>query len=571
MATRKPSGATAPVEGAVKQAVEVTRARLMFIIILVALSFIAVCLRLVELSFASTDVRDRHVATYGKTDITLARADIVDRNGVLLATNLKTASLYANPKEILDPKETVEKLAGLFPELNKAALLKRISGEEKSFVWVKHYLTPGEQEQVLNLGQPGLEFMEEEKRTYPQGNLISHVLGFVGQDGKGLAGVERMFDNALESPDNQSAALQLSLDIRVQEALHDELKTRMVMHKAKAAAGLVMDANTGEVLALVSLPDFDPNLPATIKPDTAYNNATKSLYEMGSTFKTFNHAMALDSGKVRITDSFDASHPLKVGRFRISDYHAENRVLSVPEIYMHSSNIGSAQMADLVGSKLQQDYFTKFHLLDPLTLEIPETATPLKPAKQSRLGTMTMAYGHGIAVTPTHVAAAVAAVVNGGKYHRPTLIKGRGGEAEPVLKSSTSDKMRKLMRMVVADKGATGGKAAAVGYLVGGKTGTAEKPGGKHYDRNKLITSFVGAFPMDKPRYVVIAVLDEPHATKETFGFATAGWTAAPVISKLVTRIAPLLNVIPVDETADSVKKLFELDSSGKGQKLASQ
>jgi cell division protein FtsI (penicillin-binding protein 3) len=336
------------------------------------------------------------------------------------------------------------------------------------------------------------------------------------------------------------------LDIRIQAMLHRELMAAVREFRAIGAAGVVLDANSGEVVAMVSLPDFDPNDSASAAGETAFNRATKGVYEMGSTFKLFTAAMALDSGTVDLNGGYDASEPIRISRFTIRDFHGKNRWLSVPEIIVYSSNIGAAKMAVDVGTRTQRAYLDRFGLLRPPSLELPEIGTPLTPGRWREINTMTIAYGHGIAVSPLQLVSGVAALVNGGFYVPPTLLKREGDEvigAKRVLSAQTSGQMRGLMRMVVNT--GTGRKAAVRGYAVGGKTGTADKLSARGYRKNATISSFVGAFPMDAPRYILLVLVDEPKGNKRTFNYATGGWVAAPAVGRLVERMAPLIGMAP--------------------------
>ncbi len=550
-------------EGAVKHAVEVGHGRVIFVALIFVLCFVVIAGRLIELSMDRDKAGIRHISMIGDTGLKLERAAIYDRNGQLLATNLKTQSLFANCREIMDPVEAAKKLVTVLPELDYDQLLERLSSD-KVFVWLKRNLHPSEVLAVNNLGIPGLNFQNDEKRTYPQGDLFSHVLGFVGDDGVGLAGIEKEFDCMLQiDSDNRRCAkgqnVTLSVDMRVQDIMYHELMKQYVAHKAKAAAGIVLDVRTGEIISMVSLPDFNGNNPSKIDMDTTFSYATKALYEMGSTFKSFTMAAALDYDKSTMKDKYDASKPIKVSRFTIDDYHGQDRVLTLPEVYMYSSNIGTAKIIEEVGADLQQKFLSKLGLLNEIDLEIPETAIPQYPENWGRISTITVSYGHGISVTPLHVAAAIAALVNGGIYHSPTLIKGKKSEGKRVIKEITSENMRKLMRLVVSNKEGTGKKADVEGYFVGGKTGTADKPDGKRYDGRAVVSSFVAAFPMTDPRYVVMALVDEPKGNKESWGFRTAGWTAAPVVKGVIEQIGPILGVAPVDEDDEAVKKRFEI------------
>jgi len=548
------------VEGDAKRSVERARRRLTVAAGLFAFAFLVVAVRVAELALGG-DVAPRTGQAWSAAATTTARADIVDRNGVLLAANLPTASLYANPEKIIDLEEAARGLASVLPGTDEAQLLKRLR-EGRSFVWVRRGLSPAQQAAVHALGLPGLEFLHEERRVYPQGDLLAHVLGFTDIDNQGIAGLEKTLDAELrrralagEGP------LALGIDVRVQQVLRDEIQASIDTFKAKGGVGVVLDVKSGEVVALASLPDFNPNRPAGASQEARFNRATLGVYEMGSIFKVFTVASALDSGTVDLSGGFDASHPIRVARYTISDSHAKNRWLSVPEIFIYSSNIGSAKMALAMGGDLQQAYLRRLGLLTPVGLELPEMGQPMMPRPWREISTMTVAFGHGIAVSPLQTATAFAAVVNGGTLLQPTLLKNQSGvapEGQRVLSQQTSDRMRALLRLVVV---AGTGKAANVeGYQVGGKTGTAEKASAAGYQRNALLSSFIGAFPMDDPRYVVLVTLDEPKGTKETYGYATGGWTAAPTVSRIIARMAPLVGLAPTEPAvgADAVVPALE-------------
>ncbi len=531
-------------DGASKRAIETGRTRLIMTGALFLIGFSVISLRMIDLTIMAGSDREPRSRTGAANGLAMDRADIVDRNGVLLATSLPTVSLYANPLEIIDADEAAARLVRVLPELSHAELVSRLSGD-RSFVYLRRHLTPRQQQEVNDLGIPGVYFEESERRIYPQGPLMSHVVGLTDWDNKGIAGIEKTFDAQLR---DSRQPLRLAIDLRVQSAMRNELARAVQEFRAIGGTGMVIDVRTGEMLAMVSLPDFDPNAPGTTTSEAMFNRATLGVYEMGSTFKLFNTAMALDTGKASMSSGYDASKPIRVARFTISDYHAKNRWLSVPEILIYSSNIGSAKMALDVGTELQRAYMGRFGMLRTAAIELPEVGAPLVPSPWREINTMTISYGHGIAVTPLQLATGVASLVNGGLYLQPTLIKREPGAEVPkqrILKPQTSESMRKLMRMVVEE--GTGGKADVAGYLVGGKTGTAEKLGASGgYRKKALLSSFVAAFPMNDPRYVVVAMVDEPQGTKETFGYATGGWTAAPVVGRVIAQIGPMLGVQPV-------------------------
>jgi len=535
--------------GVRNEALETGRNRLLVTGFVFVLLFFAIGARVVDLTVirAGQEPKIAHVA---KTPtLATGRNDIVDRNGVLLATSLPTASLMVDSRDFLASGESAnlvaKRLKKILPSLDEVRTAKRLTSD-RAFVYLWRNLTPDEQFEVNKLGIPGVNYQREEQRVYPHGHLVSHILGITDVDGMGIAGLEKRFDRDLREVGNP---IQVSLDVRLQAILHEELNKATREFKAIGAAGVILDVNTGEVLAQVSLPDFDPNDRNTAQGDASFNRATKGVYEMGSTFKLFTTAMALDYGTVTLKGGYDATDPIKVARFRINDYHAKKRWLSVPEILVYSSNIGAAKMALDVGTKIQQRYLKKFGLLDPSSVELPEVGSPLVPSPWREINTMTISYGHGVAVSPLQLVTATAALANGGIMRPATLIKKDENvfvPGEQILTARTSRQMRELMRLVVRD--GTGRNAEAPGYLVGGKTGTAEKPGGGKYRTKALISSFVGVFPTNRPRYVVMAALDEPVGNKKTFGYATAGWVAAPVVSRIVSKMAPLMGIAPIVE-----------------------
>lgn len=539
--------------GLQERAVQTGRNRVVVAGLIFSVMFAVLAIRLADLTVLRSPNPSPMAQHTAQSEQQERRADIVDRNGVLLASDLKTASLAADPKIVLNPERTAVSLARIFPDLSPSVLLKKLSGDSR-FVWIKRNLTPRQQHEAHALGMPGLQLIREWHRVYPHGSLLSHVVGYTDIDGKGIAGVEKSFDAELAYGGDANPPLQLSVDVRVQHALRNELMQAMATFSAAGAAGVVMDARTGEVLALSSLPDFDPNHPNASPDASRFNRTSLGVYELGSVFKLFTAAMALDSGVVGMKGGYDASKPIRIARFTIRDDHAKNRWLSVPEIVAYSSNIGAAKMAMDVGAATQRDYLDRFGLLRPSALELPEVGSPLSPARWRDVNVMTVAYGHGLAVSPLQLGSGIAALVNGGIMMQPTLIKRLADVpvvGQRVISERTSEQLRQLMRLVVAE--GTGRKADVAGYLVGGKTGTAEKAGRNGYRRKSLLSSFVAAFPMHDPRYVVYVMLDEPSGTKDTFGFASAGWTAAPTAGRVVARIAPLLDVRPVDPEAEAV------------------
>jgi cell division protein FtsI (penicillin-binding protein 3) len=485
--------------------------------------------------------------------VATGRPDLVDRNGEVLATDIKMASLFAEPRNILDPDEATELISSVLPDLDAAATRKKLTGDN-GFVWLKREITPAQQDAIHTLGIPGIGFLRENKRFYPGGPSAAHLMGLVNIDNQGIAGIEKYVDDhglrdlhvAGFGREDSLEPVRLSIDARVQHILRDELAAAVERYRAIAATGIIVNVHTGEVLAMASLPDYDPNDPVdALKPDRL-NRMSAGVYELGSVFKSFTFAMALDSGKWKLTDSVDASHDLRIGHFTIHDFHAKHRVLTLPEVFTFSSNIGAARMALRVGADGQRAYYQRFGLLSKPTIELPETVPPIVPSRWSDLTTATAAFGHGIAVTPLQVAVADAALMNGGKLIPPTLFPRSREEADKlavqVVKPETSAQLRYLFKLNV-DKG-SGTRAAVPGYLVGGKTGTAEKVEGGRYSATKRLNSFLAAFPMDDPQYAVLVVIDEPQPEKQGAA-ATAAMNAAPTVSAIIRRAAALLGVKP--------------------------
>jgi cell division protein FtsI (penicillin-binding protein 3) len=534
-------------DGPRKRALEVSHSRVLLGASLFAVVFVVIAVRLVAVTLLP-DGAEAAMVPQAKVK-TADRADIVDRNGVVLATSLTTASLYANPSQVQEPDETAQMLNSVLPDLNIASTAAKLD-TDRGFVWLKRNLTPRQQQAVNRLGLPGIYFQAETKRVYPQGNLTAHLVGYTDVDSRGLAGVERSFDDLLQGGERP---LQLSIDVRVQHILHEELNRAIADFNGIGGAGIIMDLKTGEVLSLVSLPDFDPARPGEASDDTRFDRATLGLYEMGSVFKIFNTAIALDSGTTTLADGFDATKPIRIGGYSIDDYKGKHRFLTIPEIFTYSSNIGSAKMADLFGSEMQQAYLKRFGLMDKSPIELPDVGEPFYPSQKNwkRINTMTISYGHGISVNAIQLLTGVGAIVNHGMLRDPTLLKREPGEVPDgtrVISEQTSQQLRQLMRLVVQI--GTGKKANAPGYLVGGKTGTADKQKGHGYATNTRLATFVSAFPMNDPHFAILAMVDEPKPNASSHGYATAGWVTAPVVGAVVQRIAPLYGLKPTPDDA---------------------
>ena len=496
------------------------------------------------------------VKTAASDAVAAARPDILDRNGEVLATDIKVMSIFAEPRRLIDKDEAVELLTAALPDVNAAELRKKL-GSRKGFVWVKRAVTPKEQQEVFHLGLPGVGFLPENKRVYPNGPIAAHVLGFANLDGVGISGLEKYVDGQglsdLHGMGFKLAATDLkpittSLDLRATYAVRDELEKGVEKFKAKAGAAAILDVNTGEIVAMASLPDFDPNTPADALDPNKINRLSVGVYEMGSTFKAISIAMALEANKVTLRSQLDARESLHYGKFTIHDFHAEHRMLSVTEVFVHSSNIGTARMAMMVGVTGHQAFLRKMGQLTRLRTELPESAEPLVPKHWSELNTITIAFGQGLNVAPLQALMAVGGLVNGGILVKPTFLK-RGEEeakadAPRVVRPEVSESLRYLMRRN-AEVGSAR-NANIPGYFIGGKTGTADKLVHGHYSKDKVFTTFMAVLPADKPKYLFLVLMDEPQAVPGTYGYHTAAWNSGDVTGKIIERVTPLLGIPPV-------------------------
>jgi cell division protein FtsI (penicillin-binding protein 3) len=500
---------------------------------------------------------DSHGARRGGSGeaIATARPDILDRNGEILATDVRAASLFGEPKRLIDVDEAVELLTAVMPDLDAKEVRERLGNRKRGFAWLRREISAKQQQEIYRLGIPGIGFLNENKRTYPNGAEVAHLIGLVNVDNQGIAGIEKWLDgNGLAAlhavglaTDRLQEPVQLAVDLRVQHAVRDELIAARDKFKAVAAAGVITDVRTGEIIAMVSVPDFDPNNPKEASDPTRINRLTTGVFEMGSTFKALTLAMGLDSGKYNLNSMLDARASLRYGKFNISDYHAQRRVLSLSEVFTYSSNIGTAKIALGLGVEHHKWFLKKMGQLDRVTTELPESAMPLVPKRWGELNTITIAFGHGLSVAPLQATMAVGALMNGGAMIPPTFLKRTEDEARKlavqVIKPETSALMRYLMRLN-AEKGSAK-KADVAGFYVGGKTGTAEKVVNGRYSKTKLLTTFMAVLPADKPRYLITLLLDEPKGLPETHGFATSGWNAAPTAAKIIARVAPMLGLEP--------------------------
>ena len=541
--TTKPDAATARAERAYLAR---GRNRFRLACLAFALAFLLIGGRLVTLGF--TGMGQGAAGLYDISS-TVHRPDILDRHGRLLATDIKGATLYADPAKVIDIDELAEQVTSVLTDVDAKTLRAKLRAGGR-FVRIKRELTPKQQEEIHELGLPGLAFIEEYRRVYPMGTTASHVVGLVDVDNKGLAGIEKFIDDNPQLTMSDDQAVTISLDLGAQHVMREELSKAIKVYHAKAAAGIVMDVHSGEVLALASLPDYDPNRREQALDKDRLNRIGFGVYEMGSVFKVFTVAGVLDMGLASMRSHYDASGPIHYASFTIDDFHGQHRSLSVPEVFIYSSNIGAAKMALEMGVDRHRAFLKKLGLMSRVSTEIGDSAAPIIPTHWQKLNTMTIAFGHGMSVTPIQLAASTLPLVNGGIAVAPTFLPrsredGMAGGSR-VLKSETSSAMLKLMRLNVL-KG-TGKRANADGYRVGGKTGTAEKVVGGHYSTSTLLTSFLSTFPTDAPEYLVLVMLDEPQRVAELSNQATAGVNAAPTAGKIIERIAPILGVAPRPE-----------------------
>lgn len=538
------------VEGARKTSGKRAQNRIMIVMAGVCVVYAVIAGRLVEYGLRD----EMTVSSIARGDALLAsRPDLLDRNGNVLATDIRTVSLYAEPHKVTDPDEVIEKLTTVLPDLDARSVYRKLTSNSR-FQWLSRQLTPRQQNEILALGLPGVGFRPEKRRFYPGGPTASHIVGIVNIDNKGIAGMEKYVDDqglaalaeAGMTIEQNLEPVALSIDLRVQHIVRNELAAAMQRYQAIAAGAVVLNVKTGEVLAMSSLPDYDPNIPAQALEKDRMNRMSAGTYEMGSTFKAFTTAMALDSGLVGMNDTFDATRPLRIAGHTINDFHGKHRVLTVPEIFIYSSNIATARMADMVGVEQHREFLTRIGLLSRLSTELPEVKTPVQPHEWKKINSITISFGHGVATTPLQTAVAAAALMNGGKLIPPTFLPRTEEQANAVavqvVKPQTSDQMRQLMEMNV-EKG-SGRRAEVEGFRVGGKTGTAEKVVNGRYSTNVRFNAFLSAFPIDDPEYVVLVIVDEPKPAEGQHS-ATAGLNAAPTVKAIIRRSASILGVRP--------------------------
>lgn len=506
---------------------------------------------------------------YVRPEDGISRRDVVDRSGVTLATDVLVSGVGADPREVPKDVDTVRSLAAVLGR--DPGMIARLLDTDRHFVWLDRRITPKQQSDLLRLGIPGIEFRDQPRRVYPQAHLASHLIGQTGIDNNGLTGIELRFDKAIrtEASTRDRDPFALSIDLRVQQALREELLQAIRTYEAAAGNAMIMDVRTGELLAMVSLPDFDANRPVGPKDERRANRNTEGVYEVGSMFKALTLATLLDAGVVKMGDMWDVTERLWIGRRSIGDSHMLKRWASTTDVFIHSSNIGTARMALKGGAELQKHYLERLGLLEQAALELPGVSRPLIPRRWPDITVAVVSYGHSLAISPLNFLNAFSAVVNGGILRPATLLPRDPGQPLPgrrVISEAASAQIRELLWLNVVD--GTGTKARVPGMMVGGKTGTADKPVNGKYVKGMVISSFVAAFPMQDPKYAVLVMLDNPTANEASFGFRYASWNAAPTTARVISRVAPLLGVPLVPQAVeDRFLERAPLETQEKEQK----
>jgi len=510
------------------------KGRLAFIYFSIAFLFLIISIRIIFV--AATGDKIVVTSLYDRSKI-IKRSDITDRNGIIVATDLKTKSLYISNALVRDPKLVASKLSDALPGLDYKDILQKISKKEnRGWILIKRNITPHQQDTIQNLKIAGLLFEDDLIRVYPQKSILSHLIGYTDLDRNGLAGVEMSYNDVLKKGKEN---LQLAMDVRIQDVLEDELNQGITKYNALGAAGIVMNVANGEILAVSSLPNFDPNKQIDAGSNERFNRATYGVYELGSILKIFTNAIAFEYNLVKMDDVFNVKDPIKYGRFTINDDHPDKDEMTVAEIFARSSNIGTVQIAKKIGEEKQREFLKRINLLDRLDTDFPALGRPIYPKTWREINLFTISYGHGIAVTPLHLAAAATSIINGGTFYQPSFIKlNEKPDGEKIIKESTSKLMRLMLRKVVVD--GTGKYANIEGYDVGGKTGTAERAEFGSYSKNSTIASFIAAFPINDPKYLLLVVIDRPNSS-----FNTGGMVAAPIAGKIIKNIAPILDISP--------------------------
>ena len=518
------------------------RVNLVFIILLSL--YLILLIRALYLNSLISEKSSKHIS---KVDNDY-RYDVFDRNGQILATDIVTYTLYAEPYNIRSVKKIVADLKSYAPDLNWKNIARKLTNKNfKGRVLLIRDLTPKQKLNINNLGNVGLYFHEDYKRFYPYSNIMSHLLGFVDYDEHGLSGFEGYVNKVLKKKQHiKQSKINLAIDIRVQNIVHEELTRAMKKFSAKGAVGIVMDVKTAEIFALVSLPDYNPYDPGPSLIDRRYNNkASYDTHEMGSTFKIFTMALALEKKLIKLDDMVDVSKNIKISGYQIKDFKKIKEEISYRDIFVRSSNIGTSKIAQKFSDAEQQDFLKSLNLFEPLEVELIEKSYGNLPKKWGLTRKITASYGYGISVTAIHLIQAVNAIVNNGTFLPATILKGKNDNkvGEKVISTQNSSLIRELMREVV--RRGTARKAFSKGYDIGGKTGSANKVGKYGYDEDRLLSSFIGVFPVEKPKFIIYSFLDEPQGIKETGGYATGGATVAPLVKNIIERIAPIYDIAP--------------------------
>jgi cell division protein FtsI (penicillin-binding protein 3) len=537
-------------EGARKRKSNQAKSRVVFLLGSFVVVYCVVGVRLAQFAVAEPETTS---GILPPDRLMASRPDILDRNGALLATDIRTVSLFAEPNKVIDADDAVEKLRTVLPDLDSRGTYRKLSQKTSHFAWLRRQLTPKQQSQILALGIPGIGFRPEKRRFYPGGATAAHILGYVNIDNRGVSGMEKYIDDqgladlaaAGMTSSQPLQPVKLSVDLRVQDITHDAVVNAVKNFQAKGAGAAVLDVQTGEVIAMASAPDFDPNYPNEGSTDGWLNRMTNGTFEMGSTFKTFTMAMALDSGKVSLRDAFDATNPIHIGGFTIHDFHGQHRVLTVPEIFQYSSNIGTAKIADLIGIDAHKAFLTRMGLLSRMQTELPEVKMPSQPRVWKKINSITISFGHGVSTTPLQTAVAGAALVNGGKLIEPTFLPRTRDQADAIAQMVVNKKTSDDVRFLLDFNGSKGsGRAARVpGFDVGSKTGTADKVVNGRYSHTLNFNTFLAAFPIDDPQYVIFTFCDEPKTGEH--GGTISAYTAAPIARDIIARAAPILGIKP--------------------------
>ncbi|MFK7760918.1 MAG: peptidoglycan D,D-transpeptidase FtsI family protein [Candidatus Midichloriaceae bacterium] len=538
------------------EVIQTSHRRIQIVFFSMFIVLLTLILRIFDLSIFNYS--DLQSIAQGENEVNI-RNNIVDRNGIILASTLPTASAYIYPKHFTNSIQSLKSISKVI-NINIDALEERLI-KNKHFIWLKRHLTPLEQQTLHNLGIPGIHFVNDQKRIYPHKNLFSHLVGLVDIDNNGISGLESSFNEDLKDPTKTD--IQTSLDTRIQYIVKQELNNVIKLHDAIGGTAIVMDVNTGELISSVSLPDFNPYDAKEIANKKLFNQATLGVYEMGSVLKALTLAIGIDSGEINLSDSFDVSTPIKIDTYKIKDYRGgKGGVLSIPEILMYSSNIGVAHIIKEVGISKQKEYFKKLGLLTKINIEVPEKSNPIFPTDRrwKELRSITMSYGHGISMTPVHLIQTFSAIVNNGILRKATIIKDKNNEnsGKQIFKPQTSSLMNKILRLTATSGFAR--RANVDQYLVGAKTGTAEKIINGKYSKKLNIALCAAAFPMNDPKYAIIILVDEPKQNNINHGFATGGMVAAPVVSSIVSKIAPILDLAPIDHNNPKISKALYVD-----------